>query len=155
MGINTVWSGPSPRQVSRKRKTDSLMQGKLKDGMCNIDVNDRKAMFTFHNKGKSTKGEVALAGCDVSMSAQVAGSVNTSFFIKLYLNDFESAFPKIEIGSLFHDWDITMSIGAIKGRATIEAIDICQEMDTIQGIGSMRTYAYGGTRYVEINGGIR
>jgi len=153
MATNQVFVGAPPRQG--KRKTDSLMKGKLNDGMCNININNYKAKFTFHSKGKSIKGEVGLVGCETSMSAQVVGSVNTSFFIKLHLNDFEVAFPKIEIGSLFHDWEIEMSVNGVRGRVTISTIDICQDMDAIREIGTAIVYPYGGTRYVEINGEIR
>jgi len=137
---------------SRKRKTDSLMQGKLNDGMCHIEIND-KAKFTFHYKGKIIKGEVGLVGCDTSMSAQPLGSIKTGFYLKLYLNEFENAFPKIEVGSLFHDWDITMDVFGNKGHAEISTIDICQDMDIIQEIGG-GIHNLGGTRYIEINGEI-
>ena len=142
-----------PRQGSRKRKTDSLMQGKLNDGMCHIEIND-KAKFTFHHRGKIITGEVGLVGCDTSMSAQALGSLKTDFYLKLYLNEFENAFPKIEISSLFHDWDITMDVFGNKGHAEIRTIDICQEVHDLQEIGTMTTHAYGGTRYVEISGEI-
>ena len=148
-----VWAGRAPKQVSNKRKKDSLMRTSAHDDeTCQISVNG--ANFTFFQKSKSVTGKVGLAGCDVSMSARVVGAVDTSFYLKLLLNEFETAFPKIEVSSLFYDWDILMDINGAKGYATIGTINVSQEMDVIQEIGG-NSHAYGGTRYVEIHGEIK
>jgi len=139
---------------STKRKRDSLMKSSLhEDDSCEINISGPSAKFTFRKGKNLMRGDVGLADCNMSISPQPRGVVTSSFFIKLSANDFENAFPKIEIGSLFHDYYVYMDMNGTKGLVSISTIDFCQEMDIINEIGG-GSHHYGGARYVEISGEI-